>query len=151
MERFGHLNISQDTRDKLLSLSHASTDRLLKQERKKYARRKSTTRPGYLLKKHIPIRTYADWNDVTPGFFEADLVAHGGSSASGQFLHTLTMTDIATGWTECSALLSKSEVSVLRAFTTVKASLPFPLLGLDTDNGSEFILFRLRNKMNYSE
>ena len=139
MERFGHLNISQDTRDKLLSLSHASTDRLLKQERKKYARRKSTTRPGYLLKKHIPIRTYADWNDVTPGFFEADLVAHGGSSASGQFLQTLTMTDIATGWTECFALLSKSEVSVLRAFTTVKASLPFPLLGLDTDNGSEFI------------
>ncbi len=139
LEKFGHLKISTGTRDKLLTLSHASADRLLKQERKKYSRRKSTTRPGYLLKKHIPIRTYADWNDVTPGFFEADLVAHGGSSGSGQFLHTLTMTDIATGWTECSALLSKSEVSVLRAFTTVKATLPFPLLGLDTDNGSEFI------------
>lgn len=139
LEKFGHLSISNSTREKLLSISHASADRLLRQERKKYGRRKSTTRPGYLLKKHIPIRTYADWNDVTPGFFEADLVAHGGSSASGQFLHTLTMTDIATGWTECCALLNKSEVSVMRAFASVKAGLPFPLLGLDTENGSEFI------------
>lgn len=139
LERFGHLNISAETKDKLLSLSHSSMDRLLKQERKKYPRRKSTTKPGYLLKKHIPIRTYSDWNDVQPGFFEADLVAHGGSTASGQFLHTLTMTDIATGWTECKALICKSEISVLRAFHDVRTAIPFPLLGLDTDNGSEFI------------
>lgn len=139
LEKFGHLDISDTTRAKLLSLSHSSADRLLKQERKKYAKRKSTTRPGYLLKKHIPIRTYSDWSDVRPGFLEADLVAHGGSSGSGQFLHTLTMTDIATGWTECSALICKSEVSVLEAFASVKKELPFPLLGLDTDNGSEFI------------
>ncbi|MBA3855379.1 MAG: transposase [Cyanobacteria bacterium PR.3.49] len=139
LERFGHLNISDTTRQKLLNLSHSSMDRLLKQERKKYPRRKSTTKPGYLLKKHIPIRTYSDWNDVQPGFFEADLVAHGGSTASGQFLHTLTMTDIATGWTECKALICKSEISVLRAFHDVRATIPFPLLGLDTDNGSEFI------------
>jgi hypothetical protein len=139
LERFGHLNISATTREKLLSLSHSSMDRLLRQERKKYPRRKSTTKPGYLLKKHIPIRTYSDWNDVRPGFFEADLVAHGGSSGSGQFLHTLTMTDIATGWTECAALICKSEISVLRAFHNVRKEIPFPLLGLDTDNGSEFI------------
>lgn len=139
LEKFGHLDVSDSTRSKLLTLSHASVDRLLKQERKKYAKRKSTTKPGYLLKKHIPIRTYSDWSDVRPGFFEADLVAHGGSSASGQFLHTLTMTDIDTGWTECSALIGKSEAEVLRSFISVKAELPFPLLGLDTDNGSEFI------------
>lgn len=139
LEKFGHLNISDTVKQKLFCLSQATADRLLQQERKKYARRKSTTKPGYLLKKHIPIRTFADWDNVVPGFFEADLVAHGGRSASGQFLHTLTMTDIASGWTECSSLLGKSEVSVLRAFTLVKAALPFPLLGLDTDNGSEFI------------
>ncbi|MBX9723025.1 MAG: hypothetical protein K2X81_16610 [Candidatus Obscuribacterales bacterium] len=134
LEKFGHLNISSTTRTKLLTLSRSSADRLLKNERKQYAKRKSTTKPGYLLKKHIPIRTYSDWNDVRPGFFEADLVAHGGSSASGQFPQTLTMTDIASGWTECSALLCKSEFSVLRAFELIKQLLPFPLLGLDTDN-----------------
>ncbi len=139
LEKFGHLKISSATKEKLLTMGHSSVDRLLKEERKKYAKRKSTTRPGYLIKKHIPIRTYSDWSDTRPGFFEADLVAHGGSSAHGQFLQTLTMTDIATGWTECSALICKSEVSVLRAFADVREHLPFDLLGLDTDNGSEFI------------
>ena len=127
LERFGHLTVSATARQKLLSLSHSSVDRILKGERKKYPRRKSTTEPGYLLKKHIPIRTYSDWNDVRPGFFEADLVAHGGGSPSGQFLHTLTMTDIATGWTECTSLICKSEVSVLRAFKKCRMEIPFPL------------------------
>ena len=125
LEKFGHLNISDSVREKLLCLSHSTADRLLKNERKKYSKRKSTTKPGYLLKKHIPIRTYSDWTDLSPGFFEADLVAHGGSSASGLFLNTLTMTDIATGWTECSALIYKSESSVLRAFALVKKALLF--------------------------
>lgn len=140
------MNKDTGSRESYISFSLACTfegvflaDRLLKQERKKYPRRKSTTKPGYLLKKHIPIRTYSDWSDIRPGFLEADLVAHAGSSASSQFLHTLTMTDIATGWTECSALICKSEISVLRALCSVQNELPFPLLGLDTDNGSEFI------------
>lgn len=139
LEKFGHLNISDAAREKLLCVSHSTADRLLKQERKKYSKRKSTTKPGYLLKKHIPIRTYSDWSDVRPGFFEADLVAHGGSSASGLFLNTLTMTDIATGWTECSALIYKSESSVLRSFALIQKMLPFQMQGIDTDNGSEFI------------
>lgn len=139
LERFGHLVVSTATRAKLLSISHASVDRLLREERKKYSKRKSTTKPGYLLKKHIPVRTYSDWNEVKPGFFEADLVAHGGSSVAGQFLQTLTMTDIATGWTECIALLCKSEYAVLNALNSIVKLLPFALLGFDTDNGSEFI------------
>jgi hypothetical protein len=120
-------------------------DRLLKPERKKYGKRKSTTKPGYLLKKHIPIRTYSDWNEVRPGFFEIDLVAHGGESASGQFLHTLTMTDIASTWTECFALIGKSEAGVLAALDEAKTKLPFSILGIDSDNGSEFINHGLLN------
>lgn len=139
LERFGHLEVSSETREKLLSISPASADRLLREERKKYSKRKSTTKPGYLLKKHIPVRTYSDWNDVTPGFFEADLVAHGGPSGSGPFLQTLTMTDIATGWTECIALLCKSEYAVLNALNSITELLPFALQGFDTDNGSEFV------------
>jgi hypothetical protein len=137
--RFEHIELTDEIRAKLLELSAGSADRLLKEERKKYGRRKSTTRPGYLLKKHIPVRTYADWSEDRPGFFEADLVAHGGESASGQFLQTLTITDVFTGWTELVALLAKSEAGVMKGFSDVRDSLPFPLLGLDTDNGSEFI------------
>jgi hypothetical protein len=108
----------------------------------------STTKAGHLIKKHIPIRTFADWNDVIPGFVEADLVAHCGDNVRGQFLHTLTVTDIATGWTELGALMGKSEGDVLEELNELKELLPFPLLGFDSDNGGEFILFRHRNKMN---
>jgi len=139
LERFGHVHLDLEVKQLLLSLSPATMDRLLKPERKKYGKRKSTTKPGYLLKKHIPIRTYSDWNDLRPGFLEIDLVAHGGESASGQFLHTLTMTDIASTWTECYALIGKSEAGVLAALDEAQKILPFSILGIDSDNGSEFI------------
>lgn len=99
----------------------------------------STTKAGALLKKQIPIRTFADWSDITPGFVEADLVAHCGDKVSGTFLNTLTMTDIASGWTELVPLLRRSEADVQGALENIRSVLPFPLLGLDTDNGSEFI------------
>jgi transposase InsO family protein len=114
-------------------------DRLLKSERKKYGKRKSTTRPGHLLKRQIAVRTHSDWNEARPGFLEIDLVAHGGETASGQFLNTLTITDIASTWTECFGLISKSEVAVVEALTTAQGQLPFQILGIDSDNGSEFI------------
>lgn len=139
MERFRHIALSDETRNLLAKVSPATVDRLLKEERKKYPRSKSTTRPGALLKKHIPVRTFADWNDVEPGFFECDLVAHCGSILNGQYLNTLTMTDIATTWTECFALLNKTETEVMAGIRQVSNRLPFPLKGLDTDNGSEFI------------
>lgn len=141
--RHGHLDISDTVKAQLLSISPATADRLLIPERRKYGKGISTTKPGYLIKKHIPIRTFADWNDVVPGFLEADLVAHCGENIRGQYLHTLTVTDIASGWTELGALMGKGEGDVLAEIAELKALLPFPLLGLDTDNGGEFINYGL--------
>lgn len=99
----------------------------------------STTKPGTLLKAQIPIRTYADWNEKQPGFVEVDLVAHCGDTTAGEFLYSLTLTDIFTGWTECTVLLNRGQVAVCAAIEAVRARLPFALLGLDCDNGSEFL------------
>ena len=143
MERFGHLELSDDVRQHLLAMSAATMDRLLYTERHPNGRGISTTRPGQLLKSQIPVRTFADWNEVTPGFMEADLVAHCGDNASGSFLYTLTLTDIATGWTECVGLLHRTEADVTGALRQVRQALPFPLLGLDTDNGGEFINYEM--------
>ena len=102
-----------------------------------------TTRPGSLLKKQIKVRTFADWDDLQPGFLEADLVAHCGGSAAGSFLHTLVLVDVATGWTECVALLRRSEADVIGALNSLRGRLPVPLLGLDTDNGSGCINYEM--------
>ena len=99
--------------------------------------------PEYALKKQIKVRTFADWDDLQPGFLEADLVAHCGVSAAGSFLHTLVLVDVATGWTECVALLRRSEADVIGALNSLRGRLPVPLLGLDTDNGSEFINYEM--------
>jgi len=87
----------------------------------------------------IAVRTFADWNDPAPGFLEADLVAHCGESMSGSFAHTLVLTDIASGWTECIALLVREGSLIVDALDHLYGLLPFPLRGIDTDNGSEFI------------
>jgi hypothetical protein len=139
LERFGHLSISAATKRKLLSMSPATVDRILRVERRGKNKGRSTTKSGSLLKSKIKVRTYADWNDASPGFFEADLVAHCGDAVEGGFLNTLVLTDIATGWTEFLPLLNKGETDVISALTHLRGCLPVPLLGLDTDNGSEFI------------
>ena len=123
----------------LLAMSPATADRILRPYRKQERHGISTTRSGTLLKKQIPIRTFQDWNEAKPGFLEADLVAHGGTQADGSYLYTLTLTDIATGWTECLPLLNRGESAVVAALKRAKPLLPFPLLGIDTDNGGEFI------------
>jgi hypothetical protein len=92
-----------------------------------------------LLKQLIPIRTFQQWEERQPGFLEVDAVAHGGSDLEGSFLSTLTLTDIATGWTECLPLLYKSQETVLEALQEARKRFPFPVLGLDTDNGGEFL------------
>ena len=142
MERNGHLCLPADVRRKLLTISPATADRLLASERSS-RHGLSTTRPGSLLKKQIKVRTFADWDDLQPGFLEADLVAHCGESAAGSFLHTLVLVDVATGWTECVALLRRSEADVIGALNSLRGRLPVPLLGLDTDNGSEFINYEM--------
>ena len=87
----------------------------------------------------MPVRTFADWDDPAPGFMEADLVAHSGPSAEGSFVQTLTLTDIATGWTECAPLLVREQTLLTEVLGEVRKRLPFPLLGFDTDNDSVFM------------
>jgi hypothetical protein len=140
LERNGHLATTEEVRAQLLALSPATADRLLQPMKERDRPRGiPTTRPSALLKRQIPIRTFADWDDARPGFLEADLVAHCGGSAEGAFLYTLTLTDIATGWTECLPLLHRTQHAVIRALDTARRLIPFPVLGLDTDNGKEFI------------
>ena len=143
LERFDHISLSTDVRDRLLKISPATVDRLLESKRRESRKGKSTTRPGSLLKKQITIRTFSDWNDVVPGFLEGDLVAHCGDRSDGAFLNTLVLTDIASSWTEFFPLLRKSEADVISSLKVAQQILPFLLLGLDTDNGSEFINYGL--------
>jgi hypothetical protein len=140
LERCHELNLSPEIKQLLLSMSRATIDRCLKKARFTTAQHGlSTTKPGSLLKKAIPIRTFTPWEDEHPGFLEIDLVAHCGMSTEGIYLNTLTATDLATGWTECLALPNKTQFAVSQAIGVLRQNLPFPLLGLDSDNGSEFI------------
>jgi hypothetical protein len=139
MERHGHLHLPAVVREKLLVISRSTVDRILSLEKDRTGKSISTTKPGNLIKHQIQVRTFADWDDVVPGFLEADLVAHCGGNTRGAFLNTLTLTDITTGWAECLALLRKSAGDVIIGLKIAQERLPFPLLGIDTDNGSEFI------------
>ena len=121
-------------------MSPSTIDRLLRPWRRLGGRRPfSTTKPGSLLKKSIPIRTFADWEEDRPGFLEVDLVPHCGESAEGFYLTTLCAVDVASGWSECTGVWGKGQERVGSAVHRVRQRLPFPLLGLDSDNGSEFI------------
>jgi len=139
LERHGHLQLTRESRSHLLQMSVSTVERLLRSHCTPAPRGLCITQAGPLLKHQIPIRTFHGWDDAQPGFLEADLVAHGGGYSEGCSLYMLTLTDIATGWTECLPLLSKSPEAVLAAFQQARALFPFPILGLDTDNGSEFI------------
>jgi hypothetical protein len=144
LERHGHLSLADEVRADLLHLSPATADRLLRGVRARdQPRGIATTKAGTLLKHQVPVRTFAEWDDVRPGFMEADSVAHCGGVAEGSFLSTLVLTDIATGWTECLPLLHRTHEAVLHALDQVQRLLPFPLLGLDTDNGGEFLNYPL--------
>ena len=144
LERHHELSCDRETRVKLLKISAATIDRLLRPERRKYElRSRSRTRPGTLLKHQIPIRTFSDWDEQRPGFAEIDLVGHDGGVAVGDYCQTLDLTDIATTWTETAAVKNKAQVWVFEALKKLRKNLPFPLLGLDSDNGGEFINVQL--------
>ena len=129
--------------DALNTISPATIDRLLKAVRANYkGRGRTTTKPGALLRKHIPIKT-AQWDESRPGFLEADTVAHCGTSVAGMFAYTIDCVDIATGWTEQRAVWGKGETDVLVQIKDIEVSLPFPLLGFDCDNGGEFLNYHL--------
>jgi hypothetical protein len=145
LERFDEINISAERRTRFRTMSASTADRLLRPVRRRLGwRGKTTTKPGTLLKHQIAVRTFADWNEQRPGFMEIDLVAHCADSVRGEYAHTLTMTDVATGWTELTALRNRSQKTVLEAIRQVSARLPFRILGLDSDNGAEFINYPLK-------
>lgn len=136
----GELRISRQTRDVLVGMSAATVDRRLAGARARLQLKgRSGTKPGSLLKTQIPVRTWSQWDDDRPGFVEVDLVGHEGGNSRGEFCQTLTVTDIATSWTETQAVATKAGVRVKEALDDIAAALPFPLLGVDSDNGAEFI------------
>jgi len=140
LRRDEEITLSDDEALVLISMSAASIDRHLGPERAKLASRgRSHTKPGTLLKSQIPVRTWAEWSEDVPGFVEIDLVGHEGGNSSGEFCFTLTVTDIATGWTINRSVKNKAAIWVFEALEHVIAQFPFPILGIDSDNGSEFI------------
>jgi len=139
LERCQEIELSRQTKKLLLKISSASIDRCLRPIRLQARQGLSTTKPGSLLKNLIPVRTFTAWDEERPGFMEIDLVAHCGNTTEGQYLNTLTCTDLSTGWTDVTALLHRSHEVVSEAIHRMRQRLPFPLLGIDSDNGSEFI------------
>lgn len=139
LERKGRVQLNAEQRGQLLMMSSATAERFLRTQRKPTPHGLSTTKAGTWLKHQIPIRTFAGWEDAQPGFLEADLVAHCGGHTQGSYLYTLTLTDVATGWTEYLPLLARTSDLVVRALERARTLFPFPILGIDTDNGAEFI------------
>jgi hypothetical protein len=138
LERHGHIQLDGEVRQKLLSVSASTIDRLLAVPRGAVdGQPQRRAKPA--LRNAIPVRTFADWKAPLPGFMEADLVGHGGESVAGSFAHTLVLTDVATGWTECVPLAVREGSLIVEALTRLRTTMPFPLRGFDTDNGGEFV------------
>jgi hypothetical protein len=140
LRRHGELDLDDAKAELLAGMSAATIDRKLTGARAKMLpHRRSHTKPGSILKSRIAMRTWADHDEDTPGFVEVDLVGHEGGNPAGRFAFPLTVTDIATGWTENRTVAGKRQAGVLAALTDVVTHLPFPIRGIDADNGSEFI------------
>jgi hypothetical protein len=139
MERHGHLALAPEIRERVLKVSASTIDRLLAptREASRQGRRRNTLNTP--LRKSIAVRTFNDWNDPPPGFFEMDMVAHCGKSVAGSHVHSLVLTDIASGWTEAAALVVREQTLITVKTEEVRARLPFAMLGLDVDNDSAFI------------
>jgi hypothetical protein len=138
LERHGHLKLEEAIRAKVLAMSAATIDRLLR-EPKAAKGNKRRRRVVPEIRRRVPIRTFADWNDPEPGSMEMDLVAHCGDVNRGSYVHSLVLTDIASGWTECTPLVVREKTLLTEALERVRVSLPFRLRALDVDNGGEFI------------
>lgn len=141
LTRRGHFPFPEQTKGLLLQMGRATIDRLLHSQRHLHGQypRWRATKPGSLLRDSIPVRTFADWDDARPGFCEVDLVFHCGESVQGRHLYTLNVVDVATGWSEPIALPRRSHRAVCDAINQLRRRLPFPLLGIDSDNDSAFI------------
>jgi hypothetical protein len=141
MERHGHIELDPIVKAKVLTVSAATIDRMLAGTRLQIdGQRKRRKGVGAAIRRSIPVRTFADWGDPLPGFFEMDMVEHyNGPKTDGDYLHTLVLTDIASGWTECFAMRHRSQALVIDGLDKVADDLPFPMLGVDSDNDSAFM------------
>lgn len=141
LERHGKLSLDSTVKTKLFQISASSIDRVLSDTRQAAShKRKRRTGAATAVRRSIRVRTFNDWNDPPPGYFESDMVEHcGGPKYDGYYVHSLVMTDIATAWTECMALLTRNQTLIVEAYERVKKDLPMPFLGLDTDNDSAFM------------
>ena len=129
LERHGHMQLDEVVRSQLLAASAATIDRMLSPTRASVGRRRPSVGAKPAIRRSVPIRTFADWKDPAPGYMEGDLVAHCGGSVAGSFVQTLTLTDIASGWTECVALVVREGALVVEALGRLQATMPFPLRG----------------------
>lgn len=146
LEENRELRLNKAIRKKLLSIGSATIDRMLKASRNQYKLKgKATTRPGTLLRSTIPVRTFSDWDEKVPGFFETDLVALCGDSVRGDYVNALNLTDVATSWVGLEAIMGKAQSRVHPAVDTIRKRIPFPILGIDPDNGTEFINWLLKS------
>ena len=139
LERHGHLALDPTVRTRVLAASAATLDRLLRPTKVAVSGQRAKRRAMPVVQRNVPVRTFAEWDNPQPGDMEADLVNHGGDSAAGSFVHTLTVTDVASGWTECVALVVRDGALVVAALEHLRKTMPFPLRGFDTDNGGEFL------------
>jgi hypothetical protein len=145
LEKNREIKLNKEIRKKLLSIASSTIDRMLKATKKSYQLKgKSTTKPGTLLRGTIPVRTFSDWDEKRPGFFETDLVALCGDSVRGDYVNALNLTDVAIGWIGLEAIMGKAQSRVHPAVDAIRKRLPFPMLGLDPDNGTEFINWLLK-------
>jgi len=140
LERRGEIKCDAETKKKLGQMSAATIDRLLRPARQKsQLKGRGHTKPGTLLKHQIPLRTFSDWDEQRPGFLEFDLVGHDGGLIDSEHAFPPQGTDVATAWIGLAALKNKAQVWTFAGIKKIRAKLPFPLLGIDSDNGSEFI------------
>jgi len=140
MERHGHLQLAPGVLTGLLTMSAATMDRALREARgATQGRPRRRSPPSAAIRRSVAVRTFSDWDDPPPGFMEADLVAHSGPTAKGSYVQTLTLTDIATGWTECAPVLVREQTLLTKVLSELRKVLPFALLGFDTDNDSVFM------------
>ena len=140
MQRHGHIQLADEIRAALLSMSAATIDRSLRKARERSGgRKRSRAVASAALRRSVPVRTFSDWNNPPPGFSEADLVAHSGPRADGSFVQTLVLTDIATGWTDCMPLLFREQTLLIEVLSQMRTQLPMSILGFDTDNDTVFM------------
>ena len=144
LERHGERVAEPAVRRRLLQISASTIDRLLSEDKRRMRLKgRGGTKPGTLLRQQVPIRTFAQWDEACPGFVEVDLVGHEGGLGRGDYAQTLDVTDVHSGWTELAAVRNKAQVWVFEALQQIRERLPFELLGLDSDNGAEFINYQL--------